>query len=236
MFSTGERCRFRDGRLGRTVPYSVIALLAATCFAQAVPAATPVTPALRLPPDAVYERTVGADSAVIFRHGTHVSLASNRCTACHPRLFPILAPTERISHAEMDAGRSCGTCHDGRHAFGVRAKESCPLCHVGRSRAARAGPGARAGAQGVSAFRGPAPIHIRASDVSPGPVTFDHATHVKGECAQCHPRLFPMKSSISAPPDGMHETGACGACHNGKQAFAVEDERSCARCHKERAK
>jgi c(7)-type cytochrome triheme protein len=232
MFSIRERCRFRDGRLIRTAWYSVIALLTATCFARAAGTQAPATPALRLPADAVYERTVGADSAVVFRHGTHVSLAGNHCTACHPRLFRILAPTTRISHAEMDSGRSCGACHDGQHAFSVRAQESCPLCHLGRASAARAG----AGGTRAPAFRGPEPIHFPASDVSPGPVTFDHASHVKGECAQCHPRLFPMKSSTVNPPDGMHQTNACGACHDGKQAFGVADERSCGRCHEEGAK
>jgi c(7)-type cytochrome triheme protein len=214
------------------VLHSVIVLLAATCHAEAVRAGIPATPALRLPADAVYDSSVGADSAVVFRHGTHVALASNGCTACHPRLFRILVPTGRIAHAEMDAGRSCGACHDGRRAFGVRAKESCPLCHVGRANAARAG----ARGEHTPAFRGPEPIHFPASNVSPGRVTFDHASHVKGKCAQCHPRLFAMKASTSAPPDGMHEVNACGACHDGKRAFAVEDEKSCARCHREGAK
>jgi c(7)-type cytochrome triheme protein len=44
-----------------------------------------------------------------------------------------------------------------------------------------------------------------------------------------------MKAATSSPPDGMHQTGACGACHDGKRAFAVEDQQSCARCHKEGA-
>jgi c(7)-type cytochrome triheme protein len=63
-------------------------------------------------------------------------------------------------------------------------------------------------------------------------VTFDHATHVKGECSVCHPRLFPMKSSAAKPRDGMHEETACGACHDGKKSFGVEDDKSCFRCHK----
>ncbi|HEY6193809.1 MAG TPA: c(7)-type cytochrome triheme domain-containing protein [Candidatus Eisenbacteria bacterium] len=236
MFSPGERRRFREGSLGRTVPHSVIALLAATCFATGSRAGVPDTAALRLPPDAIYERTVGPDSAVVFRHATHVALASQRCTACHPRLFRILTPTLRISHAEMNAGRSCGGCHDGQHAFGVSAKETCPRCHLGRPSAATADAGARASGTRTLAFRGPKPIRFQPSDVSPGPVTFAHATHVKGECAQCHPRLFPMKSSAANLREGMHEAGACGACHDGKQAFGVEDERACARCHREGAK
>jgi c(7)-type cytochrome triheme protein len=231
MFSIRERCPFRDGFSRRAVLNSVITLLVATCYATAARAQAPATPPLRLPADAVYESRVGPDSAVVFRHGTHVALASNRCSACHSRLFRILTPTARISHAEMDSGQSCGACHDGRHAFSVTSKESCPLCHLGRARAARADA-----ADGrAAAFHGPEPIRFPASAVSPGRVTFDHATHAKGECAECHPRLFPMKAATSSPPDGMHQTGACGACHDGKRAFAVEDQQSCARCHKEGA-
>lgn len=232
MFSIRERCPIRDGFLGRAVLNSVITLIVATCYAHAARAQAPATPPLRMPADAVYESRVGADSAVVFRHATHVALASNRCTACHSGLFRILTPTTRISHAEMNSGGSCGACHDGRHAFSVKAKESCPLCHVGRSRAARAG----AAGERAPAFHGPEPIHFPASAVSPGGVTFDHATHAKGECAQCHPRLFPMQASTSEAPAGMHEPSTCGACHDGKHAFGVEDERSCARCHKGGAK
>ena len=74
----------------------------------------------------------GADSAVVFSHETHFALAGNRCTGCHPQPYRMLTPVHRVSHREMNAGGSCGTCHDGKHAFGVRDGESCGLCHSGR--------------------------------------------------------------------------------------------------------
>jgi len=214
----------------------VLAVLPALLRAVQAGAADTPAPALKLPADAVYDRIVGADSAVVFRHGTHVPLVGNRCTDCHPKLFRILQPTTRITHAEMNAGGSCGSCHDGQHAFGVKAQASCASCHTGRPNASLASTGTSGGAAGkpAPAFRGPGPIVYPASEVSPGPVTFRHQTHVRGDCSACHPKLFAMKSSAAHPRDGMHEPGACGACHDGKQAFGVEDEKSCERCHQQK--
>ncbi len=231
-----ETFRSSAGSRSGVAVFVLVAILPGLLQAARVGAADTPAPELKLPPDAVYDRVVGADSAVVFRHGTHVPLVGNRCTDCHPKLFRILQPTPRITHAEMNAGRSCGSCHDGQHAFGVRNPESCASCHTGRPSAALASKAATAGAAGKPApsFRGPAPIVYPASEVSPGPVTFRHQTHARGDCAVCHPRLFAMKSSAAHPRDGMHEVGACGACHDGKQAFGVEDEKACERCHQQK--
>ena len=204
-----------------------IAFAGSSGAAPAAPGAAPTAPqpALKLPPNVSYELVVGPDRAVVFSHETHVALAGNRCTACHPQTFRILAPTTHIAHGEMDAGRSCGACHDGRQAFGVRDSSACSSCHTGR-RAVSRSPSAQE--TGV-ASRGPKPIVYSRSKASPGPVTFRHATHVEGlACAACHPRPFAMRvAEARATP--LHES--CGGCHDGSKAFAIEDAESCARCH-----
>ncbi len=197
---------------------------------------TSAPPGLRLPADAIYDSSVGADSAVVFRHGTHVALAGNRCTGCHPQLFRILAPTRAISHRAMDAGLSCGHCHDGRQAFGVRDRESCGSCHVGRQTVLSAGGGRVSGEPGRARRPvGPKPITYARGESSPGAVTFRHATHVGGTtgCATCHPKPFARKSSGPGPGGGMHEPSACASCHDGQKAFAVADAEACVRCHVE---
>ena len=232
--------RRRAGDPRRAVVRILITVCALASFHSLAHAQSPDTVTLRLPNDAVYQSRVGPDSAVIFRHGTHVALASQRCTACHPQRFRILSPTLRITHAEMDAGRSCGGCHDGEHAFDTKSATSCALCHVGRVTAAAAVGGAPSAPSGTPAFRGPKPITYRPGEVSPGSVTFLHATHAKSGCTACHPRLFAMKTTpagAQAKPIGdMHAETACGACHDGKKTFAVDDERSCAKCHRESAR
>jgi len=92
------------------------------------PAALPGPPELRLPPDLVYDKAEGSPGPVVFRHATHFDLAENRCTACHPRPFRMLRPERLVTHAEMNAGRSCGLCHDGRKAAPV--DDECGHCHA----------------------------------------------------------------------------------------------------------
>ena len=198
--------------------------------AAGAPSGPPSVP-LKLPANVAYELVVGPDRAVVFSHENHVALAGNRCTACHPQTFRILVPTKHIAHSEMDAGGSCGTCHDGRQAFGVRDSTACTSCHTGRRTVAASG--AAGGATGARpASRGPAPIRYARSQASPGSVTFRHAAHLEHKlaCAGCHPRPFAMKV-VESGATPLHDAAACGMCHDGTRAFAVEDAGSCARCH-----
>ncbi len=84
---------------------------------------------LRLPPDRVY-KSDGSPGKVIFSHEFHTAVA-DKCTACHMQLFRMLRPTHRVTHAEMDAGKSCGACHNGQVAFGPTDPAGCNRCHVG---------------------------------------------------------------------------------------------------------
>lgn len=72
----------------------------------------------------------GTDSPgqVTFNHETHVDGERPSCTSCHPREFRMLKATRRaaITHAEMEKGRFCGSCHDGKKAF---AMDDCTFCH-----------------------------------------------------------------------------------------------------------
>jgi c(7)-type cytochrome triheme protein len=223
------------------------ALLSLTCATPAI-AGSPTTPSpqpfsveLKLPPDIVYSRTVSRDSAVVFSHETHVALAGNRCTGCHPQPFRMLTPTHRATHRQMNAGASCGVCHDGRRAFGVRDAASCASCHSGIA-TAPAGTnqaGLAAAAKGGAAASVPAarrlpkPFGYPRGESSPGTVTFRHETHARGKrtCSTCHPTPFAMAAVRSSPGIGAHERGACGACHDGTRVFGGDDAAACARCH-----
>ncbi len=228
-----------DGRLADLS----LALLVVLLF-RSVPAAAgaqlpaeprrPAAAELRLPADIVYRRAVGPDRAVVFRHTSHVALEHDRCTGCHPGLFPILHRGPEPSPRAMNAGGSCGACHDGRKAFAVRDTASCAACHSGmptRRMAAGSGTGAAAGAPPTAALPRPH-AYPRGAD-SPGLVTFRHSTHARGpgSCRSCHPRPFRMSAASPLPNGGMHERSGCGLCHDGQRAFAAEDPGACARCH-----
>jgi c(7)-type cytochrome triheme protein len=70
----------------------------------------------------------GANKAV-FSHEAHVVAARLRCQDCHARLY---LDTKRSPHAtmrQMQKGKSCGACHDGKRAFSVSVSGDCTKCH-----------------------------------------------------------------------------------------------------------
>lgn len=62
---------------------------------------------------------------VLFSHAFHTGLYS--CTDCHSSLYKTVRSTAKISMTEMEQGKSCGQCHDGKSAFSVA--EKCEVCH-----------------------------------------------------------------------------------------------------------
>ena len=64
---------------------------------------------------------------VIFSHDAHVSTAKLKCTDCHDSLFVTREKHKHITMAQMQKGASCGTCHNGKKAFDVKA--NCSNCH-----------------------------------------------------------------------------------------------------------
>jgi c(7)-type cytochrome triheme protein len=214
------------------------ALVLACSLAIPAAAGAAVPPPLKLPADIVYSRRVGPDSAVTFRHGTHVAIAGNRCLGCHPAPFRMLSPARRTTHSEMATGGSCGRCHDGTHAFGIGDPAACQTCHAGRgSEALAVADGNDTGGRSIPRRKSSPVVPFRRGDASPGLVTFRHARHEKAapECATCHPKPFAMRATGGRPGGAMHEGGACGGCHDGARAFGVEDAEACARCHVEGA-
>lgn len=82
----------------------------------------------------------------------------------------------------------------------------------------------------------PGPIAFPQSGDSPGVVTFNHETHVdaaKPSCTGCHPAQFAILKATPKPTmkhEQMQKGSQCGACHDGKKAFAFDAD--CTMCHK----
>lgn len=106
---------------------SLVALVLAAATSAPSGAEDDDAPEVRLPADVTYRGGEDSPGPVVFSHTTHVPLADDRCTGCHPALFPILRPTGKVTHAEMEAGRKCGACHNGVEASGI--EEECENCH-----------------------------------------------------------------------------------------------------------
>lgn len=62
--------------------------------------------------------------AALFSHWAHDRF---KCYACHPSVFP----QRRLgfTHQDLDEGRYCASCHDGKRAWSFDEAE-CETCHV----------------------------------------------------------------------------------------------------------
>ena len=69
----------------------------------------------------------GNAPSVTFSHDSH--LAKNRdCKTCHSAIFD-LSKHRSYTMAEMEKGKSCGACHNGKKAFSVATEKDCLRCH-----------------------------------------------------------------------------------------------------------
>ena len=64
---------------------------------------------------------------VFFSHDSHVEGARLKCTDCHDALYITTQKSVAATMKDMQKGKSCGACHDGKKAFDV--KSNCGNCH-----------------------------------------------------------------------------------------------------------
>lgn len=150
--------------------------------------------------------TVKGATAVKFSHDFHTQ--AYQCSDCHTKVYQYRQSPGKVSMAEMEKGKSCGTCHNnGKDAFTVAG--NCDKCHPGYK-----------------------PGNVQFKTIA-GDATFSHDFHTQVyKCADCHTKVFPYKAhTMEASMNDMVKGKSCGACHNkGKDAFSVAGD--CAKCHK----
>jgi len=141
-----------------------------------------------------------------FSHSTHIAKTGGACRSCHGKI--ITGKAKSVSMAEMEKGKTCGACHNGKKAFSVTA--NCDRCHKGS----------------------PKPKDIVFTIPGTNPATFSHAVHTAAyACKDCHTKTFPYKAVVGKfTMDDMDKGKSCGTCHNGKDVFATSGD--CAKCHK----
>jgi len=70
--------------------------------------------------------------SVLFRHDTHAT-AGVACGDCHDKLYKKELGS-KFSMADINKGKSCGTCHQKEPAAGVKAAfaplKNCKKCHT----------------------------------------------------------------------------------------------------------
>jgi c(7)-type cytochrome triheme protein len=77
---------------------------------------------------AIARKAAGMDDVppAIFPHWIH--RMQFKCSACHEELFKIKAGANEITMDAIQAGKSCGVCHDGKAAFESNF-DTCSRCH-----------------------------------------------------------------------------------------------------------
>ncbi len=52
-----------------------------------------------------------------------------KCGDCHTKIFKMKKGADKITMADMNAGKNCGTCHNGEKAFKSSDAANCAKCH-----------------------------------------------------------------------------------------------------------
>ena len=79
--------------------------------------------------DVTFKRRVsGMDDLppAVFPHWVH--RMQYKCQACHDELFKMKAGANPVNMDELQAGKWCGACHDGKTAF-ISNLDTCVRCH-----------------------------------------------------------------------------------------------------------
>lgn len=153
----------------------------------------------------IKDKTFTTENAgkVVFSHAIHMKKKSAKspnvsCKACHN---DSMKKNTHYTMAQMEQGKSCGQCHNGKKAF---ALAKCTICHKVKD------------------------VTFKVKET--GRVLFKHTVHLqkKSECGVCHNALFKTGSNPSVSMSSMEKGKSCGACHNGKKAFGLD---KCVTCH-----
>lgn len=70
------------------------------------------------------------EGKVTFDGKKHID-AGLACKDCHPAVFKMKKSGDKMTMADMEAGKLCGACHnDGKKTFSVKAAaKECAKCH-----------------------------------------------------------------------------------------------------------
>ena len=143
-------------------------------------------------------------TAATFSHTFHTSVYS--CKECHTKTFPYKTVVGKATMKDMENGKSCGICHNGKDAFA--SSGDCDKCHKGMK---------------------PNLVTFKSKT---GTITgyFSHEFHTEiYKCSDCHTKLFPYGNGKRTTMKLMETGISCGACHEGNSAFSVKGD--CLKCH-----
>ena len=69
----------------------------------------------------------GGNGKVVFDGKSHAD-AGLKCAECHTKIWPMKKGAAMV-HADMNAGKGCGVCHNGQKGFKIDDQANCVKCH-----------------------------------------------------------------------------------------------------------
>ncbi|HEX7408804.1 MAG TPA: cytochrome c3 family protein [Candidatus Binatia bacterium] len=69
----------------------------------------------------------GGRPTAVFPHWRHRLFFT--CNVCHPAIFPMKGGETAVTMDDVQEGRFCGLCHNGKIAWGVSIS-ACARCHT----------------------------------------------------------------------------------------------------------
>lgn len=70
----------------------------------------------------------GADKGKVVFDGKVHADKGLKCPECHTKIWPMKKGTA-MKMADLNGGKFCGTCHDGKKAFKTSDDKNCAKCH-----------------------------------------------------------------------------------------------------------
>lgn len=99
---------------------TVVALLVTVVF---------IGSAMAVPAGKTVEFAGGGAGKVVFDGKSHADKGA-KCNDCHTKIFQMKkSPAGTFTMADMNAGKNCGECHDGKKAFATADAANCGKCH-----------------------------------------------------------------------------------------------------------
>lgn len=83
--------------------------------------------AFAVAPGKTVEWAGGGAGKVVFDGKIHADKGL-KCADCHPKIFKMKKEAS-MKMADLNAGKFCGECHNGKKAFKTNDPASCNKCH-----------------------------------------------------------------------------------------------------------
>jgi c(7)-type cytochrome triheme protein len=83
---------------------------------------------MAVPSGKTVEFAGGDQGKVVFDGKAHADKGL-KCNACHPKIFHMKKDADKMTMADINAGKFCGECHNGTTAFKTSDAANCAKCH-----------------------------------------------------------------------------------------------------------